>query len=234
MRPILCRCAESYRITVPINTNQSMGIAMDKTGARYEFRVFAHDFGVVEETIRRQAQVARYRESLEVYIMSAGNDENNTKVRGGLMDIKTLVSREQGLEQWQPRMKGEFPLPGPVIRDQVFPAFGVVAPDLKRDAYSLEWYLDEVIGPHPDLAAASVYKQRFGFDIDDCTVELANVYINGALTRTVCLESTDPDLVLETRTRLHLDDHENVNYLLAIKRVIGMAPLPEGAFYRAF
>jgi hypothetical protein len=78
-----------------------------------------------------------------------------------------------------------------------------------------------------------VYKQRSGFDINGCTTELANVYINGALMRTACLESTDPDLVLETRTRLHLDDHENVNYLLAIKRVIGMAPLPGGAFYRA-
>ncbi len=59
------------------------------------------------------------------------------------------------------------------------------------------------------------------------------MYINGALMRTACLESTDPDLVLETRTRLHLADHENVNYLLAIKRVIGMTPLPDSAFYRA-
>ena len=207
---------------------------MDETGARYEFRVFAHDFGVVEEAIRGYARVARYRESLEVYIMSAGNDENNTKVRGGLMDIKVLVNRDRGLEQWNPRMKGEFPLPRHVIRDEVFPAFGVAVPDLKRDAYSFERYLGEIIGPHPDLAAVSVYKQRSGFDINGCTTELANVYINGALMRTACLESTDPDRVLETRARLHLDDHENVNYLLAIKRVIGMAPLPDGAFYRAY
>ena len=206
---------------------------MDETGARYEFRAFAHDFGIVEDVIRCHAQVARYRESLEVYIMSAGNDENNTKVRGGLMDIKVLVHRDRGLEQWKPRMKGEFPLPRHIIREEVFPAFGVAVPDLKRDAYSFEQYLDETIGPHPDLAAVSVYKQRSGFDIDGCTVELANVYINGALTRTTCLESTDPGLVLETRARLHLDDYENVNYLLAIKRVIGMAPLPDGAFYRA-
>jgi len=163
----------------------------------------------------------------------SGNDENNTKVRGGLMDIKVLVNRDRGLEQWNPRMKGEFPLPRHVIRDEVFPAFGVSVPDLKRDAYSFERYLDEIIGSHPDLAAVSVYKQRSGFDINGCTVELANVYINGALMRTVCLESTDPDLVLEIRNRLHLNDHENVNYLLAIKRVIGMAPLPDGAFYRA-
>jgi hypothetical protein len=67
----------------------------------------------------------------------------------------------------------------------------------------------------------------------DCIAELATVYINGALIRTVSLESGDPDLVLETRSRFHLDHHDNVNYPLAIKRVIGMAPLPEGAFYRA-
>ena len=206
---------------------------MGETVARYEFRAFAHDFGIVEDSIRRRAQLARYRESVEVYIMSAGNDENNTKVRGGLMDIKVLVNRDRGLEQWNPRMKGEFPLSRQVIGDEVFPALGVVLPDLKRDAYTFERYLDEIIGPHPDLAAVSVYKQRSGFDIDGCITELANVYINGALMKTACLESTDPDLVLETRTRLHLDDHENVNYLLAIKRVIGMASLPEDAFYRA-
>lgn len=206
---------------------------MGETVARYEFRAFAHDFGIVEDSIRRRAQLARYRESVEVYIMSAGNDENNAKVRGGLMDIKVLVNRDRGLEQWNPRMKGEFPLSRQVIGDEVFPALGVVLPDLKRDAYTFERYLDEIIGPHPDLAAVSVYKQRSGFDIDGCITELANVYINGALMKTACLESTDPDLVLETRTRLHLDDHENVNYLLAIKRVIGMASLPEDAFYRA-
>ena len=206
---------------------------MGETGARYEFRAFSHNFGIVEDLIRRHAEVGRYRESLEVYIMSAGNDENNTKVRGGLMDIKALVNRDRDLERWNPRMKGEFPLPRAIIHDEVFPAFSVPLSDLKRDTYFFEQYLDEIIRPHPDLAAVSVFKQRLSFDIDGCIAELANVYINGALTKTVCLESTDPDLVLETRTRLRLDDHDNVNYLLAIKRVIGMAPLPDGAFYRA-
>ena len=206
---------------------------VDKTAARYEFRAFAQDFGIVEQAIRRHARVDRYRESLEVYIMSADNDENNTKVRGGLMDIKVLVNHDRGLEQWIPRMKGEFPLPRQVIREEVLPALGVAVPNLKRAVSSFEEYIDGIIGPHPDLAAVSVFKQRSGFDIDGCTVELANVTINGAMTRTVCLESTDPDRVLETRTRLYLDDYENVNYLLAIKRVIGMTPLPEGAFYRA-
>lgn len=37
--------------------------------------------------------------------------------------------------------------------------------------------------------------------------------------------------ILETRNQLHLNDYENVNYLLAIKRIIGMAPLPDRMFY---
>jgi len=204
-----------------------------ETSARYEFRAFAHDFGLAEEAIRRAAGEARYRESLEVYLMSAGNDENNTKVRAGLMDIKVLANRDRGLEQWRPRMKGEFPLSRGIILDEVFPAFGVKAPLLQRDAYSFQDYLDEIIRPHPELAAVSVFKQRFGFEIDGCIAELASVFVNGASMRTACLEATDPDLVLRTRSRIHLDEYDNVNYLLAIKRVIGMAPLPAGAFYRA-
>lgn len=123
-----------------------------------------------------------------------------------------MVDRDRGLEQWNPRRKGKFPLPRHAIQDTLLPAFGVSVPDLKREAYSFERCLDEIIGAHPELAAVSVYKQRSGFDINGCATELANVYINGALMRTACLESTDPDLVLETRTRLHLDEHENVNY----------------------
>lgn len=207
---------------------------MNETSPRYELRAFAHDFGLVEEAIRRYGREARYRESLEIYLMSAGNDENNTKVRGGLLDIKVLVSRDRGLEQWSPRMKREFPLARQAILDEVFPAFGVEVSELKREAYSLQEFLAEVVHPHRDLVAVSVFKQRFGFDIDGCIAELANLYINGASMRTACLESTDADLVLRTGSRIHLDGYENVNYLLAIKRVVGMAPLPADAFYRAW
>ena len=205
---------------------------MTESDARYEFRAFAHDFGMVEETLRRLGTVERYRESREIYLVSAGNDENNTKVRGGLMDVKVLVQRSRGLEQWRPRMKGEFPLSRGTLRDELFPAFDVAAPELVREHYTLEQLLAEVVAPRPELAAVHVYKQRLGFELDGCTAELANVYVNGALLRSTCLESLDADRVVEMRGRLHLGGYENVNYLLAIKRVIGMAPLPDGSIYQ--
>jgi len=37
----------------------------------------------------------------------------------------------------------------------------------------------------------------------------------------------DIDAILKAKEMLGLTEYENVNYLLAIKRVIGMEPLPE-------
>lgn len=50
------------------------------------------------------------RSSDEIYIISRKNDINNTKIRNGKMDIKTFVQSKDGLEQWNPLMKGEFPI----------------------------------------------------------------------------------------------------------------------------
>jgi hypothetical protein len=166
------------------------------------------------------------RESQEVYIVSAANNENNTKIRDLKMDIKELVEVKQGLERWNPRMKGEFPLQTDVIRDEIFPAFAVREPEFKRDAYSLNQYLDELINPHPELSAVNVFKRRFAFTINGCITEVAQLLINGAAIQTVAVELEDIDAILEAKQLLGLTEYENVNYLLAIKRVIGMEPLP--------
>ncbi|HNT65903.1 MAG TPA: hypothetical protein PKN04_09020 [bacterium] len=199
---------------------------------RFEFRAFAQNFGIVEQKMRALGPVEQIRESLEIYIMSAGNNENNCKIRNNLMDIKVFVQNQKGLEQWNPRMKGEFPMSVEVIRKEVFPAFGVTMPDLKRDVYTLSQYIDEIIKPHPDLAAVNVFKRRMGFTINGCIAELAEVYINGAKIMTANLESVDIDAILAAKKMVALSDYENVNYLLAIKRVIGMEPLAESSFYR--
>ncbi len=71
---------------------------MTEIKPRFEFRAFAQDFGIVEEKIRQLSPVEKIRESLEVYIISAGNNENNTKIRDNKMDIKVFVQEKQGLE----------------------------------------------------------------------------------------------------------------------------------------
>ena len=193
---------------------------------RYEFRTFAQNFGMVETKMRKLSQCSLIRESQEVYIVSSANNENNTKIRDTKMDIKELVEKKQGLERWNPRMKDEFPMPTDVIRNDVFPAFAVEAPEFRREIYTIDQYLGEVITPHPELTAVSVFKRRFAFTINGCITEIAQLLINGAAIQTVAVELEDIDAILEAKEMLGLTEYENVNYLLAIKRIIGMEPLP--------
>jgi hypothetical protein len=200
---------------------------MTEIKPRFEFRTFAQDFGAVSVRMRKLSAVEQIRESSEIYIMSKGNNENNTKIRDNLMDIKVFVKESKGLEQWNPRMKGSFPMDSAKIEEDVFPAFGVVAPEFTRSSYTLDQFLEEIVKPHPDLSAVNIHKRRFAFTINDCIAESAEILINGALTRTVCLESTDLDAILEGKKILGLDGFENVNYLQAIKRVIGMESMAD-------
>jgi len=200
---------------------------MEGIKPRFEFRTFAQNFGMVVEKMRKLSPVEKIRESQEVYIMSAGNNENNTKVRDKLMDIKVFVTEKEGLEQWNPLMKGEFPMSTEMIKNDVWPALGVEMPEFKRDEYTIDQYLEEIIRPHKDLAAVNIFKRRFAFTVNNCIAEHAQVYVNGALIETVNLESTEIPDILEGMKMLGVEEYENINYLLAIKRVIGMEPMPK-------
>ena len=200
---------------------------MQEVQARYEFRAFAQNFGLVEEKMRKLSKFEKFRESSEIYILSAANNEHNIKIRYDTLDIKVLVKEEQGLQQWYPRMKAEFPLKMAVIRDEVFPALKVAVPEFKRSEYSFNQYLEDIIQSHPDLTIARVYKRRFGYTINGCISEVAELLINGAAIKTIAVESLDIRAVLQAKEILGLQAYQNVNYLLAIKRILGMAPLPE-------
>jgi hypothetical protein len=192
---------------------------------RYEFRAFAQNFGLIEEKIRKFSRLEKFRESSEIYILSHGNNENNVKIRYDVLDIKVFVKEEKGLQQWNPRLKAGFPMKIEVIRDDVLPALGAAVPEFNRSAYTLEQFLEDILTPHPQLALARIFKRRFGYVINDCISEIAELLINGAAIKTMALESTDIEAVLEAKKMLGLQEYENVNYLLAIKRILGMEPL---------
>ncbi len=199
---------------------------MAEISPRYEFRTFAQNFGMVETKLRRLAKCEQIRESAEIYIISAANSENNTKIRDSKMDIKVFIGKKEGLEQWNPRMKGDFPMQTETLSKEVFPAFGVAEPRFRREAYTLNQYLNEIILPHPQLTAAQVFKLRFGFTVNGCITEIAQLLINGAAIQTVAVEHTDIAAILKAKEMLGLGEYENVNYLRAIKRIIGLEPLP--------
>lgn len=192
---------------------------------RFEFRTFGKTFDEAAFLMSRLStpvpEKVWERFSEETYIVSKTNDVNNTKIRDGKMDIKTFVQKVDGLEQWNPLMKGEFPIAAKVLTDEVFPAFMVDMKPLTQESYTLEEFL-EIIKNHPDLQAVSVEKERFGYMVNDTICEYANVWINGALVVTVNSESTEVNDIKKTISDMKLDGIENINYLQAIKRIIGM------------
>ncbi|MDR1273523.1 MAG: hypothetical protein LBK12_03140 [Odoribacteraceae bacterium] len=197
---------------------------------RYEFRTFGRDFsGAAARMARLSVPVPEkvwVRQSVETYIISRTNDVNNTKIRDGKMDIKTFVQSVDGLEQWNPLMKGEFPIAASVLRDEVFPAFKVEGlPLLDRESYTLEEFL-QIVRNHPDLQAARVEKIRRGYMVNGAICETGEVYINGALVQTINAESTEVDDIKKTVKECGLEGVENINYLQAIKRVTGMIDKP--------
>jgi len=192
---------------------------------RFEFRTFGRDFTDAAYLMSRLSmpvpEKVWERQSTETYIVSKTNDVNNTKIRDGKMDIKTFVQAVDGLEQWNPLMKGEFPIKAEVLENEVFPAFKVEMPKLDKDEYTLEEFM-AMVKANPDLQAVTVEKERFGYMVNDTICEVANVFINGAMVVTVNSESTELDDIKKTIADLDLEGVENINYLQAIKRVTGM------------
>ncbi len=193
---------------------------------RFEFRTFGQDFTkAIERMARLSVPVPEKvweRHSDEIYIISRTNDINNTKIRDGKMDIKTYVQTVDGLEQWNPLMKGEFPISAEVLKKEVFPAFMVKMPELTKETYTYEEFID-MVKANPDLQAVRVHKQRWGYMVNDTICEAGAVIINGAKVMTINSESTELEDIKKTIKDVGLEGVENINYLQAIKRVIGMS-----------
>lgn len=196
---------------------------------RFEFRSFGQDFDRIHHRMSRLSvpvpEPVWERRSDELYVMSRTNDIHNTKIRDGKIDIKAWVRDVDGFEQWGPLMKGTFPLPDAVLRDQVFPAFQVTLPALSPGDCGYEQFLG-LIAAHPELQAVRVHKQRFGYMVHDTICEYAVVLINGARVVSVSTESTELDDLKRTCADTGMMGLENINYLQAIKRVIGMINQP--------
>ncbi len=196
---------------------------------RFEFRTFGHNFSesaslMAELSIPVPDHVSN-RKSTEIYIVSHKNNINNIKIRGGMMDIKTYVQTVQGLEQWNPLMKVEFPIKSTKLKADIFPAFQVKIQQLIKSEYTISEFL-KIINANFDLQVVRVDKERFGYIVNDTICEVANVQINGSKVVSISSESTEIKNILKTLEDIKLNQFENINYLQAIKRTIGMINKP--------
>lgn len=189
---------------------------------RWEFRIFAGKLADVESKIREYSEPENTKQSPEVYIISNSNNEYNVKVRDSSLDIKQLIEQKSGFEKWYPIHKSEFPLKSEIIKNEFFPALKANVPQIERNEYTFQQFLDELIIRHTELYIIQVSKVRHTFYINECKTEVADVVINNAEIRSASIESEDIDKLTYTRKLLGMENYENVNYIQAIKRTIGM------------
>ena len=194
---------------------------------RFEFRSFGQDFDAIHFRMGRLSvpvpEKLWERRSDEIYIVSRATDLSITKIRDGKMDIKRWVQTVSTLEQWDPRMKGAFPLGARALGAEVWPALHVAAPRAPAGECDLPTFL-ALVRDHPDLEAVRVSKARYGYMVHETFCEYVVVHVNGARVVSVCTESTDIPSIQRTIADTGMTGLANINYLQAIKRVTGMSP----------
>ena len=171
-----------------------------KLAARAEFRVFGQ--GIIDVVTEKMwpAHATLFKVRVmppETYILSKKTDEAIVKVRDGLLDIKVKTGQTpEGYEIFQPRGKFQFP----VKRDELLEILSFLKVDLAIEAEE---------------------KKRYGFSVNGVICEYAYVWLNGAQIESACCESEDYGAMRAAVEALGIAEMPNVNYLKAIKRVIG-------------
>jgi hypothetical protein len=194
--------------------------------AQWEWRTFGSDFGTAESLIRQFP--ARVRSGSEIYVI-CDTSAANAKIRDGQLDVKLLRERsDDGFERWSPQIKTPFPLSSASIRE-LFGIWNLTLPPARRESYSQEQFLEEVVARQPGLVAVPVTKERHGFSLNDCVVEIAELRVDGAPMRTMAVESAQLEGVRSTVRLLTLSKFEHVNYVTALKRVRGASILTSSA-----
>ena len=95
-------------------------------------------------------------------------------------------------------------------------------PYCERDEYTYQEYIETLIKPNPDLQMVKVYKNRYGYLVDNCIIEIAEVKFDEIKKKTIAVEHMDPELVQKTVAKLGLLQFENINYIKEMKRTFGM------------
>ena len=195
---------------------------MTTTIPRWEWRCFAP---LTAPILARAVPIpadAAVHESDETYILDlTAHGAKSVKIREGVLDIKRLLRTDSdALELWEPMLKARFPL----NREEVAAIFepGMPPAELTRESYTFEQFIADVIAPRPTLRLVEVHKSRRSFTFAGCLAEFVQVRADGASLQSFALEHEDPKRLLTALRMLRFDPRDNTNYVLGLKRALGI------------
>jgi exopolyphosphatase / guanosine-5'-triphosphate,3'-diphosphate pyrophosphatase len=184
---------------------------------RWEWRTFGSRFGAAEPLLAA-VPASSVEDSEELYLLSDSSDAS-VKVRGGLMDVKLrLKVDDQGLEQWMPVLKAPFPLAASDV-EIVLAALAIDQAGPPRDAADV----GELVRAHPGVLAVAVHKRRRRSSVGGCMAELTDMETYAGATRTIAVESEDPERVSEAVRQLGLAARPVTCVPRGLRALLGLA-----------
>ena len=194
---------------------------MAAVAPRWEWRTFGSHFGAAEAFFA-DLDADVIQESDEVYLLSHG--EANVKIRDELVDIKVLNDvNAAGLEQWIPVMKAAFPLASPDVA-MLYEALELRQSAMDSDALTMDRLFEELAAAEPPIRPIAVHKRRARHTVGGCMAEITDLVVDGQTTRTIAIESEDPDAVVAAVELAGLQGHVNTNYSRGLRAVIDHIP----------
>jgi hypothetical protein len=190
--------------------------------ARYEYRCFAPAFGLVEARLRAAGGPPSIRESSEIYFVSQFDRRHNVKIRDGQLDIKVLLEVRHGLERWNPLPRRDFPLDDGELARILGPALGSEDQLPSGSGESAGRLAKSLSGEVAGVVVVELFKRRFGFVVDGCIAEYAEVTLGGATIRTACIESVDLEQARRVVAEIGLDAYPNTSYPSALRGITGL------------
>lgn len=193
---------------------------------RAEFRVFGQGIIAAVQAKMWNGKTVLYQARkmpTETYVLSRNTRDANVKVRDGLLDIKVKTGETpEGYEIFQPAGKFQFPVSHESLLT-IATALKVTLPEriAAEDVVTFEQFLNTARG-HADLVPVTVEKMRWGFTIDGIICEYAQVFFNGAMVESACVESENYEGMRAVIEGLGLDTRPNTNYLRAAAAIVGM------------
>lgn len=188
--------------------------------ARYEFRHFNTNLSRFRDLFRKNSSDEIKRRSDEKYIVSPEIDNYNFKLRFDKLDIKELLAVKGKLEQWYPIVKTGFPIEAQLVVEKICPLMHIHPEIVNQSQYDLDEFMSDIVSGQKHLYFADVLKSRFGYSINDCMAEYAEITINGKEIQTLSIESLDPEKILETMKLFGMEEMENVSYVKIVKELV--------------
>lgn len=175
-------------------------------GNRWEWRTFAADLGPAGDRLAA-LPIEQETVSDETYFVSH-DTRHAVKARDGLMDVKHLDrTDDHGLQLWRPVMKAPLPVAADDVA-AVLAALRVPVPPLPPGTYDLPAIVAAGAGA---ITAVDMRKHRRHVTFAGARAELSDLTAGDHTTRTIAIESEDPDLVLAAVQQLGLADRPNTS-----------------------